>query len=64
MKRFIACAALFCALAFCISCSNPDKCLQKLGYQNCESLKKAFNLQNSDEAIKYHTIKTKCGCKE
>jgi hypothetical protein len=63
MKRFIAGAAAFVALVLCVSCSNTDKCLQKLGYDNCEALKKAFNLQNKDEAIKYHDITVKCGCK-
>jgi hypothetical protein len=64
MKRFIAFAALCATLTFCVSCSNPEKCLQKLGYENCEKLKKAFNLQDNDEAIKYQSIKSKCGCKE
>jgi hypothetical protein len=64
MKRFIGFAALAMLLAFCVSCSNPDKCLQKLGYSDCDGLKKAFNLNDKDEAIQYHDIKVKCGCKE
>jgi hypothetical protein len=64
MKRFIAFVAVCFALAFCVSCSNSEKCLQKLGYQDCEHLRKAVNLQDKDEAIKYHDICVKCGCKE
>jgi hypothetical protein len=62
VSKFIA----FCIIAaFFFSCStNTEKCLQKLGYQDCEHLKKAFNLQNKDEAIRYHDICVKCGCKE
>jgi hypothetical protein len=64
MKQFIALATVCVALAFCASCSNTEKCLEKYGYKNCDNLKSAFNLQNSDEAIKYHDIKIKCGCKD
>jgi|WetSurMetagenome_2_1015567.scaffolds.fasta_scaffold00048_16 hypothetical protein len=64
MKRFIAGCAVCMALFFCVSCSNTDKCLQKYGYGNCEGLKKAFNLNDKDEAIRYHDIQVKCGCKD
>jgi hypothetical protein len=64
MKHFIAFAALCIALAFCVSCTNTEKCLQKAGYQDCDHLRKAVNLQNKDEAIKYHDLCVKCGCKE
>jgi hypothetical protein len=59
-------AAIFAAVAviFCVSCTNTEKCLQKLGYNDCEHLKNALNLQNSDESLKYHSIKKKCGCKD
>jgi len=60
----ISFAAVCLALAFFASCSNTEKCLEKYGYKNCDNLKSAFHLQNSDEAIKYHDIKTKCGCKD
>ena len=64
MKGFIAIVALCGGLLFCVSCTNTEKCLEKYGYSSCENLKKAFNLQNSDEAIKYHDIQVKCGCKD
>jgi hypothetical protein len=67
MKMLISFTAVCLALALCVSfasCSNTEKCLEKYGYKNCENLKNAFHLQNSDEAIKYHDIKTKCGCKD
>jgi hypothetical protein len=64
MKRFIAFAAVCVALALCASCGNTEKCLQKAGYQDCDHLRKAVNLQNKDEAIKYHDLCVKCGCKE
>lgn len=54
----------FCSLLMFSSCQNTNKCLQKYGYQDCEHLKQALNLQDNDEAIKYHNIKKKCGCKE
>jgi hypothetical protein len=64
MKKFVGLATICAAVVVCVSCSNTDKCLQKLGYSNCESLNKAFNLNDKDEAIRYHDIKVKCGCKE
>jgi hypothetical protein len=64
MKRFIACAAACVVLAFCMSCTNTNKCLEKAGYSDCDHLRKALNLQNKDEAIKYHDLCVKCGCKE
>jgi hypothetical protein len=64
MKRFLAFAMICIAAAFCFSCSNTEKCLEKHGYKNCESLKNALNLQNKDEAIKYHDICIECGCKD
>jgi hypothetical protein len=64
MKQFLIISLSAMALAFCISCTNTEKCLQKQGYDNCEKLKAAFNVQNSDDALRYHAIKTKCGCKD
>jgi len=64
MKRFAIVALVCFGSLLCISCSNTEKCLEKAGYKNCENLKNAFNLQNSDEAQKYHDIKSKCGCKD
>jgi hypothetical protein len=64
MKKVAAFVALCAGLLLCVSCQNTNSCLQKYGYTDCDNLKAAFNLQNNDEAIKYHDIKMKCGCKE
>jgi hypothetical protein len=64
MKRFLGFALICIAAAFCFSCTNTEKCLEKYGYKNCDNLKSALDLQNKDEAIKYHDIKVKCGCKD
>ncbi len=64
MKRIAAVTLVCFTSLFLFSCSNTEKCLEKAGYKNCDGLKNAFNLQNSDEAQKYHDIKTKCGCKD
>ena len=61
MKKVLVLLAV-CAL-FIGACSK-DACLKKFGYSSCDHLKKALNLQDSDEALKYHSICKQCGCPE
>jgi hypothetical protein len=63
MKKLIVLAAA-CAIALMIGISGCSKesCLKKYGYDNCDHLRKALNLKDSDEAQKFHDICKKCGC--
>lgn len=43
---------------------SKESCLKKYGYSSCEHLRKALNLQDKDEAIKYNMITKECGCED
>lgn len=60
MKKVLVLAIAVCAIAV-VSCSQ-ESCLKKKGYSSCEDMKKAFNLQDNDEAIRYHDLAKGCGC--
>jgi hypothetical protein len=61
MKKLIVLAAV-CAMALMIGGCSKESCLKKYGYDNCDHLRKALNLKDSDEAQKFLDICKKCGC--
>ena len=55
------------AISF-LGCGKQSKeaCLKKHNpnYKTCEDARAVYNLQNTDDAIKWNEISKDCGCKE
>jgi hypothetical protein len=47
-----------------IGCQSKQSCLQKYHFNSCEEFLQVFAKTNdSDEALKMHSISIECGCK-
>ncbi len=62
MRKVLFIASV-CAF-FIGACGTKEDCLKKYGFKSCDDLKTGLNLQDKDEAIKYHKIVTDCGCSQ
>jgi hypothetical protein len=61
MKRIFVAVAV-ASIAFMVCSCSQEGCLKKYGYTSCDHLSKALNLQDNDEALKFHSICKECGC--